>query len=160
MITLMGKYISILHRQEQKYLGRVLQTDALGISGVNFLLYLARNEGVSQKRLCETLAIDEALGTRSLKKLAEEGFLERKRDEADLRSYALFLTPKGKKLVPEIRHAIESWWSEMMQRLPFDEAETLRLMAQLEQMANAALQINHQKEQKKERTSPYASSHQ
>ena len=36
----------------------------------------------------------------------------------------------------------------MMQRLPFDEAETLRLMAQLEQMANAALQINHQKEQK------------
>lgn len=48
----------------------------------------------------------------------------------------------------------------MMQRLPFDEAETLRLMAQLEQMANAALQINHQKEQKKERTSPYASSHQ
>lgn len=160
MITLMGKYISILHRQEQKYLSRVLQTDRLGSSGVNFLLYLSRNEGVSQKQLCDTLAIDEAMGTRGLKKLAEGGFLERRRDETDLRSYALYLTPKGKKLIPELRRAIESWWSEMMRRLPFDEAEALRLMAQLEQMADAALQINRQREESKERTSPYASSHQ
>lgn len=68
-----GKYIAVLHRQEQKYINRVMKSYGLGYSCYNFLLYLSRNEGVSQKALCRDMVIDEALAARAMKKLEGQG---------------------------------------------------------------------------------------
>ncbi len=92
MISLLGKYISILHRQEQKSLNVSLKQYGLGYSSYNFLLYISRNEGSSQKDICQTLAINEALATRTMKKLEQKGYIIRKKEENNQRSYALYLT--------------------------------------------------------------------
>ena len=80
MISLLGKYISILHRQEQKSLNVSLKQYGLGYSSYNFLLYISRNEGSSQKDICQTLAINEALATRTMKKLEQKGYIIRKKE--------------------------------------------------------------------------------
>lgn len=105
---ILAKYISILYRQEQKYINHVLGPHGLGYSSYKFLLYLSRNEGCSQKQLCSSMVIDEALATRVMKKLEAQGYVCR--TKGDGRTYQLFLTEKSRALVPEIRQAVAVWW--------------------------------------------------
>ena len=72
MQPFIGRYISILYRQEQKYMSGLLSEYDFGFSSFNFLLYIARNEGVSQKQLCTILALDESLATRELRKIKKK----------------------------------------------------------------------------------------
>ncbi len=139
MISLLGKYISILHRQEQKSLNVSLKQYGLGYSSYNFLLYISKNEGSSQKDICQTLAINEALATRTMKKLEQKGYIIRKKEENDQRSYALYLTEHGREIIPKLIDAVYQWWEELTS--DFDENQSSLLIAQLEQMTEKSLEI-------------------
>lgn len=124
-ITVLGKYISIISRREQKYLNAVMQPYGLGFSSYNFMLFLAKNEGCTQKELCRSMGIDEAVATRSMKKMEREGYVRRIRSEQDSRKYALYLTEKGQELIPVIRAALEVWWDKILQDFPQEQQEYL-----------------------------------
>jgi DNA-binding MarR family transcriptional regulator len=62
------------------------------------LLVLWEEDGVSVKQLGERLALDSATLTPLLKRLAERGIVERRRDENDERVVRIHLTPGGKAL--------------------------------------------------------------
>lgn len=140
MIAFWGKYISVLHRQEQKYVTRNMKEYGLGYSSYNFLLHISAREGCSQKQLCTYMAMDEALATRTIRKLVEQGYLTRERDESDPRSYSLFVTDQGKALIPLIKKALSDWWAEIM--VDLDEEQKQLLLVQLGNMAEKALQSN------------------
>lgn len=108
---ILAKYISILYRQEQKYINHVLSPYGLGYSSYKFLLYLSRNEGCSQKQMCRNMVIDEALATRVMKKLEEQGYVCREKGNG--RTYQLFLSEKARELVPKIRQAVAVWWGNL-----------------------------------------------
>lgn len=140
LIELMGKYLSILHRQEQKYINKAMQSFDLGFSSYNFLLYISKNEGINQRQICHILALDEALATRTMKKLEKKGFIFRKKDEQDQRSYTLYLTQQGKEMIPIIKKLLFNWWSNLTQEL--DHKESSLLLKQLEQMSEKAIHMN------------------
>ena len=77
--SILGKYISILYRQERKLLNYIMREYDLGYSSYNFILYISSHPGSSQKEVCQNMVIDEALATRSMKKLERQGYLTRRR---------------------------------------------------------------------------------
>lgn len=130
-----GKYIAVLHRQEQKYVNRVMKRYDLGYSCYNFLLYLSRKEGASQKALCTDMVIDEALAARVMKKLEAQDYVRREKP-AGGRTYRLFLTEKGQALVPVLREAVSGWWEKLT--ADWDDAHRVWFLAELPAMAAKA----------------------
>lgn len=130
-----GKYIAVLHRQEQKYVSRVMKRYGLGYSCYNFLLYLGRREGVSQKALCADMVIDEALAARVMKKLETQGYVRREKP-AGGRTYRLYLTEKGQALLPALREAVTGWWGELT--AGWDDAQREWFLAELPAMTQKA----------------------
>jgi DNA-binding MarR family transcriptional regulator len=59
------------------------------------LVRLAANEGLSQQALGELIGLNPTRMVFVIDELEERGLVERRRNAADRRSYALYLTPKG-----------------------------------------------------------------
>ena len=80
------------------------RASALGmtISQCKVLVYLARNEGVSQARLCELTEIEPMNLVRILDHMQSEGWVERRADPADRRARQLFLKPKALSMIEDI----------------------------------------------------------
>jgi DNA-binding MarR family transcriptional regulator len=74
----------------------------LTISECKVLVYLARNEGVSQARLCELTEIEPMSLVRILDHMQSEGWLERRPDPADRRARQLYLKPKSMSMIEDI----------------------------------------------------------
>ena len=110
----LGRSIAILHRREQKYMIQKMKEYGIGYSSYNFLFYLSAYPGSSQKEMCENMAVDEALAVRTMKKLQEQGLIQRKKGAGNGRSYAISLTPKGEELIPRLRNALAEWWSQVL----------------------------------------------
>jgi DNA-binding MarR family transcriptional regulator len=66
------------------------------------LVYLQRNEGVSQTKLAELSSIEPMAMVRILDQMESEGLVERKPDPSDRRARILSLTPKSKPTLDEI----------------------------------------------------------
>lgn len=143
---ILGKSIAILHRREQRYMIGMMKEFGIGYSGYNFLFYLSANSGSSQKEMCENMAVDEALAVRTMKKLQEQGFIERKENG---RSYAVYLTEKGEAMIPQMRKALDVWWSQVLSEL--SEKERQMMVGSLEKMAYRAGEVlRYTKEQQEE----------
>lgn len=72
------------------------------------LMYLSRHEGeqVSQKDIAESFEISAAAVAVSVKKLEDEGLIERKTQSNDNRSNVILLTDRGNAIVEETRSLI------------------------------------------------------
>lgn len=146
---ILGKSIAILHRREQKYMIQTMKEYGIGYSDYNFLFYLFSNPGSSQKEMCENMAVDEALAVRIMKKLQEQGFIERKKSEDNGRSYAIYLTEKGEEIIPKMREALMIWWSQILSALSKEEKQSIA--DSLEKMAYHSKEVLHNtKEQQEE----------
>lgn len=138
---ILGKSIAVLHRREQKYMTQTMKEYGIGYSSYNFLFYLSANPGSSQKEMCENMAVDEALAVRTMKKLQEQGFVERKKSEAHGRSYAIYLTKKGEETIPKMRNALAVWWSQVL--FVLSEEEQQMMVSGLEKMASHSEKVLH-----------------
>jgi Transcriptional regulators len=68
-------------------------------------LYLVRiyeNPGIIQEELSEMIKVDKTTIARALKKLEENGFIERQSDENNKKIKKLYVTKKGKEVYPII----------------------------------------------------------
>ena len=66
------------------------------------LVYLQRNEGVSQTKLAELSSIEPMAMVRILDQMESEGLVERRPDPNDRRARLLYLTAKSKPTLDEI----------------------------------------------------------
>jgi len=66
------------------------------------LLYLSKNEGASQVRLCELTEIEPMMMVRILDRMEADKLLERRPDPEDRRARRLYLTRKAALLLDEI----------------------------------------------------------
>ncbi|MDB5988132.1 MAG: Transcriptional regulator, MarR family [Nevskia sp.] len=95
-----------------------LLKDVSRLSGLNFereavglnltlaqckvLIYLQRNEGISQVRLAERTDTDPMTLVRTLDRMERDGLIERRQDPADRRARRLFMTTAAEPVVAEI----------------------------------------------------------
>ncbi len=87
------------------------------------LLRVAENEGVSQVRLAELTDLEPMALVRILDRMESEGWLERRSDARDRRIRCLYMTPKGKPLLDDIRRLMELTWADAFSGISKDKSE-------------------------------------
>ncbi len=82
-----------------------------------YLILWAIDEGyeqLTQQNLSDLFKVDKAAMVRIVDDLTKKGFIERTENPHDKRAYYLALTRKGRRVIPEIREAIQNLNEEAM----------------------------------------------
>ncbi len=126
-----GKLISYLHRQNQKMLVKQLVPYGIGGGGQHtFLKLILARPGITQDQLTNELKFDKATTTRSVKQLMESGYVERRVDPNDRRSYLLYPTPKALEFSPVLQSILNKFNKEFARNLTNEEEDQLIFLLQ------------------------------
>jgi len=131
-----GRWISMLYRYGQIYVGKKMQPYGIGKGQFMFLIKLFQRDGLSQEDLTESLNFDKATTARALRKLEQEGYIIREKNEGDRRSNRVFLTTKARDIEPFIFEVLNNW-TEIL-AAGFTPGEKKQVLGLLERMANNA----------------------
>ena len=89
------------------------------------ILYIARNEGVSQSEVASWLDIEPIALVRMLDKLHEEGLVERRAHKTDRRIRTLWLTPAARPVIERIQIINQAIREEAFAGLPAQARDTV-----------------------------------
>lgn len=118
-----GKWISVLYRCRQAYFDKCFAEYGIGNRHHIYLLYLYRDEGVTQDVMSRYFYVDKATAARSILHLESLGYVYREVDSRDKRAYKVFLTDKGRALEPKIREVLHDWAVLLTKNFTDDERE-------------------------------------
>lgn len=145
-----GPLISIIKRSQTIYLNHNLQDYNLG-NGQAFILRklysCSQNNKINQDFFVKHFQIDKASIARSIKKLEERKYIERKIDPDNRRQYLISLTDEGKNIAEEIKRYEEEWENYIYEKYP-NEREVL--LNNLKEMAILSLELIEKSEGKNE----------
>ena len=120
-----GRYISQIHRKSNSFITKEVSNFGIGSGQIMFLMQLYKKDGISQEELSENLSIDKGTTCRAIKKLEEEEFLIKVKDEEDKRAYKLYLTQKSKDIKEKIENVLHKCEENISDGLSKEEVETL-----------------------------------
>ena len=95
----------------------------LGYSQYSSLLIIGNNEGLSIKELAKIQIIEKSTAGKTIKKLEEKGFVKRVKSKKDSREFNLFLTMKGKKILPDLNKTYDLFLAEIVKPIKKKERE-------------------------------------
>jgi len=98
---------------------------ALTLPQCKALLYLTRNEGISQKRLAELTDIDPMSLVRILDRMEADGWVVRRADPEDRRARSLHVTEGAKPIIDQMLQVGGEVRAEALQGLSDDERTVL-----------------------------------
>ncbi|MBT3363414.1 MAG: MarR family transcriptional regulator [Chloroflexi bacterium] len=104
-----GHWIARLYRSSQNHHASKLAKLQIGRGQHSFLLVLFRKDGISQDNLARILHMNKAAVARALLKLEQNGYIERRKDEADLRNNYVYLTKKAKDIKQQLFEVVDAW---------------------------------------------------
>jgi DNA-binding MarR family transcriptional regulator len=142
----LGVFISIIHRTHIIHLNNEMKDLGLTAGQFPFLIHLSHKEGITQDDLAVHLHIDKGTVARALKKLEDKGFIYREINPQNRRSYLLFLTEKGRQIVPHIRSIDKEWEDSICSN--FQDNECDRLFNVLQTLAMKSLEKVHENGEK------------
>ncbi len=114
-------------------LNRVFVNEKLKESGLSsglypFIIELAEKDGISLHELSSAVCVDSSYTTRALDKLIKLKYVEKKTNQADLRSLEIYLTDKGKKVSEKIKAILAEWADIVTSTLTTEEVESYRMI--------------------------------
>lgn len=92
---------------------------------VGMLSRLAANEGKAQQVIGELIGLNPTQMVFLVDELESRGFVERRRNPADRRSYELYLTPAGKDMLGKVQRVAQAHQAELGKSLSQSEQEQL-----------------------------------
>ncbi|GAA0105361.1 MarR family transcriptional regulator [Paraclostridium sordellii] len=120
-----GKYISQLYRKSSVFINKELAKYGIRSGQLMFLMDLYLKDGKNQEEISERLKIDKATTARALKKLEEQDFIKRVKDDNDKRSNKIYLTDTSKDLKEDVYGVLDEWNEKISKSLTKEEKETL-----------------------------------
>lgn len=134
-----GKFISVLYRTAQSFFDKNFKESGIGSGHFSYLLYLYRQEGVSQDVMAKHFNVDKATTARAMAKLEAIGYIRRAEDPSDRRAYLVYLTDQGRALEPAIRAVLKEWALLITEDLSQEERDVVyRLLKRMAEKAIAA----------------------
>lgn len=121
-----GKYISQLHRKGNVFINRELSKYDLSVGQFMFLLDLYIKDGKNQEEISDNLKIDKGTTARAIKKLEEQGFVIRIKNENDKRSNKIYLTDKAKEIKENVFDILDDWNHKISMILTKEEEKTMK----------------------------------
>ena len=90
------------------------------------LIHLWHNDGMSQRDLARSMHISPASVTNMLQRMERDGWIERKRDEADQRVVLVYLTAKANKTRIEAKRVFQEMEDALNSVYTAEEQSTLK----------------------------------
>ena len=141
----LGSLITTISRSHMAFL--YSEIEKLGIGGqFQFLMGLAREDGIIQEELASRFHMNESTIARALRKLEDAGMVQRKVDENNRRRKIITVTEKGRAAVNAI-DKIDAKWEERVQSLSLDEKNKLKEM--LQALAIESMELMYEFRQKR-----------
>lgn len=103
----LGKELNELARDIKKFLHYHLEGYPLGDGQFGILYEVFHNPGISQEKLSKKRNVDKTTTAKAIKKLINNGYIQRDKDKIDKRIYCLQCSEKAIKLMPEIERIIK-----------------------------------------------------
>jgi DNA-binding MarR family transcriptional regulator len=88
---------------------------------IPFLMVLSHEEGITQDDLASHFYIDKGTVARALRKLEDNNYLFREIDSENRRRHLIYLTEKGKRVIPQIIDIDKDWEESMRSKISEDE---------------------------------------
>ncbi|MDD9269752.1 MarR family winged helix-turn-helix transcriptional regulator [Paenibacillus sp. GCM10023248] len=117
------RWISLLYRYGQMYIGEHLKAYEIGKGQHIFLNALYKEDGLSQEELADYLKIDKGTTAKALKKLEEQGYITRTVSEEDKRRNEVHLTAKALEIKDDVRKVLTDWRERLTYGLSDEEKE-------------------------------------
>lgn len=118
---LMWKWISILYRQHQWFMGKQLEPIGIGMGQYSILFAVFREPGINQDCITDKLHLNKSTVARAIAVLEENGFLTRETNPCDKRAYRLYPTGKTSDAIDHIVALCNTGAVQMMEGLSDEE---------------------------------------
>lgn len=105
-------WIHNISKNQMKYLNSKIHDMNLGHE-MRYIMAVYDNQGLSQDDLVAIFGQSKASIAKSVRKLEEKGYIERKVNPDNRRKYMLNTTSKANELVPRIRQISKDWEKEV-----------------------------------------------
>ena len=132
-----GRLTSSIHRNIYIYIDTELKETGLGSGQFSFLRALQSEDGINQETLTAKFGVNKATTARAVAKLMKEGYVIRKRDDADNRAYKIYLTKKGRDIQPKLKSVSQRLTTVLTTSLT--ENEKVTVIQLLEKMSQNIL---------------------
>lgn len=119
------KWCSVFNRRIRTEINRRCSPYGLNEANFFYLLIVDENPGISQNRMIEIIQRDQSIVTRHINHLVDAGWLEKRTATSDRRKSELFLTDKGREIIPVLDRMMDDISEESVAGLTRDEAATL-----------------------------------
>jgi DNA-binding MarR family transcriptional regulator len=119
-----GIHLSIVIRRGQMYLDRKLEPFDVRSGQIPILRLLEIKDGINQESIRKYLHIDKGSIAKTIKPLINGGYVTRKTNPKDKRAYQIFLTRKGREIIPDIKNAVTRWTDALTANFTEEEKET------------------------------------
>ncbi|MGA2364429.1 MAG: MarR family transcriptional regulator [Steroidobacteraceae bacterium] len=120
-----GFLVRDVSRLSAKHFQRNARELELSLPQCKVLGHLSRNEGISQARLAELTETDPMTLVRTLDRMQQDGWIERRADPADRRAHQLFLREAAKPVLQRIWKIADQARNEVLAELSSAEREQL-----------------------------------
>jgi MarR family transcriptional regulator, transcriptional regulator for hemolysin len=134
-----GFLLRDVHRLYAKHFERYAREIELTLPQCKVLGHLSRNEGISQARLAELTDTDPMTLVRTLDRMQQDQWIERRPDPEDRRAHRLYLREAAKPIMTRMWKLADQARQEALSALNIAERE--QLMDLLERVHGALLQL-------------------
>ena len=121
----LGFLVSDVARLIRRNFNRRVQHLGLTQAQWQVLAHLARNEGMRQIQLADTLEMQPISVARIIDRMAAAGWVERRPDPSDRRAFNLYLTPKANPILEGMWQQGEETRTQALDGIPPEQQELL-----------------------------------
>ena len=89
------------------------------------LMFISEHKGMTHSEIAERLNISPAAATKVIKRLEEEGYVQRQSDEKDERLSRVFLQEAGHAVINDIRNSFKQLEEQTFQNFGDEELDEL-----------------------------------
>lgn len=128
------RFISMLHRNTNRYFDSMLNDDTIGSGQQFFLLRIYENQDITMLDLSRLGAFDKGTVTKAVQKLSEAGYVNVTTDPDDKRVRHLSTTEKALPLINRLYQMRDDWLKNILREVSNEDCEVI--FENLKNMAN------------------------
>lgn len=121
-----SQYICFFYKDFQSYCEEKLKKYNLTTGLYYYLIFIYKKPGSILNEINKFMNVDKAHTTRAIQKLIANGYVEKKVNEEDKKSFRVYPTEKCNEIMDEMKELFPQWEERMMKDFSHDETELLK----------------------------------
>jgi DNA-binding MarR family transcriptional regulator len=130
--------ITKIAREAKRFVTRQLKATGLGAEDYEYLHFVRHHGGCTQADVAETLNLDKSTISRKTARLIAQGFIQRRDDQNDHRSFHLYATDKAEETKKASVGAEERFYRYIQQQSNLTPEETETFLSLLSRLYDAS----------------------